>query len=144
MLHLVPGRLDRTHSSQVEMGSSSRTPSRETSGENVLARLIRFSHSANLPPMGPLSRPAVTNPNSLVMWPTRPSRSTQPLRRPVHLHTAVPRNEPLDRGPRARKSLRTKELKWWAVQDSNLRLRPCDDRTLPTELTAHSRSGARE
>ncbi len=26
--------------------------------------------------------------------------------------------------------------RWWAVQDSNLRLRPCDDRTLPTELTA--------
>ena len=26
--------------------------------------------------------------------------------------------------------------RWWAVQESNLRLRPCDDRTLPTELTA--------
>ena len=28
---------------------------------------------------------------------------------------------------------------WWAVQDSNLRLRPCDGRTLPTELTAPPR-----
>jgi hypothetical protein len=33
----------------------------------------------------------------------------------------------------------TESGRWWALQDSNLRPRPCEGRALPTELSAPAR-----